>query len=180
MTTLADRIVPVDSWSERYGPELERHVTAMLGNEEEARDIVQELWVTALRAEPESGEGTNIRAWLYRVATRRALDVISARRRRSGLLSARSGELEPARLPAPDAMFGRLSGAGAARVREGIAQLPPKQRNAVWLRWIEGRDYGAIAERLGSTPEGARANVYQGMKRLRRDLAGVWSEEGLT
>jgi len=47
----------------------------------------------------------------------------------------------------------------------------------VWLRWIEGKDYDTIAKRLGSTPETARANVYQGMKKLRRDLAEVWNEE---
>ena len=180
MTTLTEGRVPVDSWSVRYGPELERHVASMLGSEDEARDIVQELWETALRTRPESGEGANIRAWLYRVATRRALDVISAGRRRSELLAARAGDVEPTRPPPPDEMFGRLSAAGAARVRESIARLPPRQRNAVWLRWIEGRGYADVAAWLGSTPETARANVYQGIRKLRRDLAGVWNEEMMT
>ena len=55
-----------------------------------------------------------------------------------------------------------------------------RRRDAVWLRWIEGKDYEAIAERLGSTQEAARANVYQGLKKLRRELADVWTEEGLS
>ncbi len=180
MTTVAEHGVPVDSWFEEYGCELERHVNRMLGNVDEAKDIVQELWLTALRAEPDSGEGSNIRAWLYRVATRRALDAISAKRRRTGLLSARSRELEPDRLPAPDSEFGGLSDTSAEYVRNRVAALPCKQRNAVWLRWIEGKTYETIAERLGSTPETARANVYQGMKKLRQELAEVWTEEALT
>lgn len=180
MTPVAEPRVPVDSWLEDYGPELERHVTRMLGSVDEARDILQELWVTALRVGPDSGEGSNIRAWLYRVATRRALDAISANRRRAGLLSARSGELEPDRPPTPDSRFRGLSDLSVEHVRDRIAALPCKQRNAVWLRWIDGKDYETIAERLGSTPETARANVYQGMKRLRRELAEVWTEETQT
>ena len=178
MTTASETGPQVDRWSERYGPELQRHVTAMLGNAEEARDIVQDLWVTALRTRPEAGEGANIRAWLYRVATRRALDRIAMRRRRSALLAAHSRDLEPGAPPATDAAASRLSSAAAARVRKAVAELPPRQRNAVWLRWIEGLDHATIARRLDSTPEAARANVYQGMKKLRRELAAVWCEEG--
>ena len=100
MAATTESPVPVDLWSDEYGPELERHVGRMLGNPDEARDVVQELWVTALRVEPDWGDGSNIRAWLYRVATRRALDVLSSKRRRAGLLSARSTELAPDRPPA--------------------------------------------------------------------------------
>ena len=177
MTTGAEVGRRVGRWSERYGPELRRHVAAMLGNAEEARDIVQDVWVTALRARPETGDDVNIRAWLYRVATRRALDHISMRRRRSELVAAHAPELAPRAPPAADAAFGRLSAAAAARVRKGVAELPPRQRNAVWLRWIEGLDYALIARRLDTTPETARANVYQGMKKLRRTLVDVWRRE---
>ncbi|MYA32548.1 MAG: RNA polymerase sigma factor [Gemmatimonadales bacterium] len=178
MTTGTESAHRVRSWSERYGPELQRHVAAMLGSADEARDIVQDLWVTALRARPERVDGANIRAWLYRVATRRALDHLSARRRRSDLLAAHSDELEPGPLPPADAALGRLSEAAAARVREGVAELPRRQRDAVWLRWIEQLDYPTIARRMDVSPEAARANVYHGMKKLRRDLAEVWREEG--
>lgn len=171
--------VPVDDWASRYGEELERHVTRMLGSIDEARDIVQELWVTALRVPPDWGDGSNIRAWLYRVATRRALDLLAARRRHDGLLDARSRELEPGRPPRPDAAFRGLSNEGAELVRTRVAGLPSKQRDAVWLRWIEGVDYETIARRLECSQDAARANVYQGLRRLRRELAGLWHAEEL-
>lgn len=178
--TMGTDEVPVDEWARLYGAELERHVTRMLGNADEARDVVQELWIAAMRSRPEHGEGSNIRAWLYRVATRRTLDVLSGRKRQHSLLSARSPELEPERPPGPDQAFRGLSPAGTEQVRERVAALPARQRDAVWLRWIEGKDYETIAERLNSTRDAARANVYQGLKKLRRDLAGVWKDEGLT
>jgi len=170
---------PVDEWADMYGAELERHVTGMLGNRDEARDVVQELWVTAIRTMPDHGEGSNIRAWLYRVATRRTLDVLSGRRRHNSLLGERSPELEPDRPPPPDATLRRLSDEGVEMVRQRVAALPCRQRDAVWMRWIEGKDYATIADRLDSTQEAARANVYQGLKKLRRELAGVWNEEEL-
>ena len=178
MTIAAEPERQVNDWSERYGGELRRHVAAMVGNAEEARDIVQDLWVTALHARPEARDGANIRAWLYRVATHRALDHLAMRRRRSELLAAHAGELESGALPATDAVLSRLSEAAAARVRKGVAELPRRQRNAVWLRWIEQLDYATVARRMNSSPEAARANVYQGMKKLRRELAEVWREEG--
>lgn len=178
MTTGTESARGVRRWSERYGPELRRHVAGMLGDADEARDIVQDLWVTALRARPEAEDGANIRAWLYRVATRRALDHLAMRRRRTALLVAHGSEVRPASTPATDAAGGRLSEAAAARVRKGVAELPRRQRDAVWLRWIEELDYATIARRMGGSPEAARANVYQGMKKLRRDLAEVWREEG--
>lgn len=171
--------IPVDDWASRYGDELERHVTRMLGSGDEARDIVQELWVTALRVPPDWGAGSNIRAWLYRVATRRALDALSARRRHDGLLEARSREIEPDRPPRPDAALHGLSEEGADLVRTRVAALPSKQRDAVWLRWIDGVDYETIADRLDCSRDAARANVYQGLKTLRHELAGLWKEEDL-
>ncbi|MFV1987325.1 MAG: RNA polymerase sigma factor [Gemmatimonadota bacterium] len=177
--TEAGTDVPVGEWADLYGAEIERHVTGMLGNRDEARDVVQELWVTAIHTVPEYGEGSNIRAWLYRVATRRALDVLSGRKRQNFLLGARSRELEPDRPPPPDSTFRRLSDDGAELVRQRVSALPCRQRDAVWLRWIEGKDYATIADRLESTQEAARANVYQGLKKLRRELAGVWNEEGI-
>ncbi len=142
----------LESWSREFGAELERHVTAMLGNEDEARDVIQDLWLTTLRAPPDSGGGSNVRAWMYRVATRRALDALSSRRRRRELLSARAGELMPAGPAAPDKLFTRLSAAATEQIRSRIAALPNKQRSAVWLRWIEGRDYETIGELIGATP----------------------------
>jgi DNA-directed RNA polymerase specialized sigma24 family protein len=62
-------------------------------------------------------------------------------------------------------------------VREHVARLPRKQREAVWLRWVEGDGYAAIAAKLGSSEAAARANVYQGMRRLREELFDLWKEE---
>lgn len=166
----------LEAWVAAYGGELERHLTRMLGRAEEAHDLLQEIWVTALRSPPDDGPGSNVRAWLYRVATNAALDRLAMSRRRRGLLEQRAPELEPDGHDAPDGFLAGLDPESRKRVRERVAELPRKQRDAVWLRWIDGLDYEVIAERLESSPEAARANVYQGMKKLRSSLFDLWQE----
>lgn len=164
------------AWTEAYGPELEAHLRRMLGNADDAQDVLQEVWITAYRKPPEDGPDSNVRAWLYRVATNAALDRLATTRRRRAALDGRGHELKPEARPSPEERLDGLSEAARARVRERLAALPRKQRDAVWLRWIEGAEYDAIAHALGSSRESARANVYQGLKRLRAELFDVWKE----
>lgn len=165
------------AWIERHEEELRRHLVRMLGGEPDAEDVLQEVWLTAHRKPPDDGPGSNVRAWLYRVATNAALDRLAGERRRRHLLAARPPELIADARPAPDAFLGELDGAARERVRASVAALPRKQREAVWLRWAEGVDYETIARTLDSSPESARANVYQGMKKLREQLCDIWKKE---
>ena len=148
----------------------------MLGNRDEALDVLQEVWIAAVEHRPDAVPGANVRAWLYRVATNRALDRLATRRRRQVLLQTGDRRLWPDGPASPDDSVGRLDGASRARVHDAIERLPPKQRQAVWSRWIDGADYATIARRLDCSEESARANVYNGLKRLRGELFELWKE----
>ncbi|HTW11508.1 MAG TPA: sigma-70 family RNA polymerase sigma factor, partial [Solirubrobacteraceae bacterium] len=50
-----------------------------------------------------------------------------------------------------------------------VAQLPPKQRMAVALRYALDADYTAIAATMEISEEAARRNVHEGLKRLREE-----------
>ena len=52
-----------------------------------------------------------------------------------------------------------------------VAALPPKQREAVALRYMADLSHGDIAAAMGTTVDAARRSVYEGLQRLRRDLA---------
>lgn len=167
----------LSEWMERYGVEIHRHLARMLGGEADAEDLLQEVWVTVHRKPPEDGPGSNVRAWLYRVATNAALDRLAKERRRRAALDENRPALQADAPPAPDAFLGGLDGRTRQRVRASVAALPRKQREAVWLRWAEGADYETIGRILECSPQSARANVYQGLKKLREELAAVWTEE---
>ncbi|MBI4512718.1 MAG: RNA polymerase sigma factor [Gemmatimonadetes bacterium] len=167
----------IAGWMRRYGADLQRHLTGMLGAEDDAEDVLQSVWLSAYRTPPDMGPGSNVKGWLFRVATNAALDRLARDRRRRAALNGRAAELVPDEHAAPDEGLWKLSEQARARIRERCARLPRKQREAVWLRWVEGDDYATIAGKLGCSEESARANVYNGMKRLRRELFVVWKEE---
>lgn len=173
----AGRDHTLESWIERYGPELQRHLERMLKGPDAAEDALQAVWISAHRTPPEACEGPQLRAWLYRVATNAALDRLGADRRRRRAVEGREPLLTPDPRPSPDASLRGLGERARRRVRERVAGLPTKQRQAVWMRWAEERDYADIAARLGCSEESARGNVYQGMKRLRSELSELWQEE---
>lgn len=113
------------------------------------------------------------------MATREALDALALRGRREEALEAGSGEVEPTSPRAPDAFLDGAGPDGRRRVREELARLPRQQREAVWLRWALGWDYGRVADRLDCSRESARANVHHGLSRLRRQLSDLWKEMDL-
>ena len=72
--------------TERHRRALHVHCYRMLGSFEEAEDAVQETMLRAWRSR-ETFDGTQPRAWLYRIATNTCLDAIRARNRRPQAVS---------------------------------------------------------------------------------------------
>lgn len=172
----------LEAWMARHGPELRRHLAGMLGRPGDAEDVLQEVWLAAHRHPPEpmagGDDGAGVRGWLYRVATNAALDRLATERRRRRALDGRRPDIHGDPAPPPDDGLDGLDEPGRRQVREEVARLPDRQREAVWLRWIEERSYDEIAERMGGSRASARANVYQGLKRLREELSDLWKEVG--
>jgi RNA polymerase sigma factor (sigma-70 family) len=164
-------------WMARHTAELRRHVGRMLRSDDDADDVLQHVWLAAARRPPDRLPGSNVRAWLFRTATNAALDRLASDRRRRALLAgvAAARLYEPQ--PGPEEPLLALDERARHRIRARLAALPRRQREAVWLRWVEGDDYAAIAGKLGCSQESARANVYQGLKRLRRELFDLWQRE---
>jgi RNA polymerase sigma factor (sigma-70 family) len=123
----------------------------------EADDAFQETFVSALRAYPRLTDASKLDRWVLRIASRKAIDHHRAASRRA----IPSGDLpEHAVLPGgPAELDGDL--------RAAVASLPPRQRVAVVHRHVLDRSYADVAEMMGISEEAARANVYQGVKKLR-------------
>lgn len=166
---------PFEQLIEDHHDEIHRYVWRMLGivgdRALEAHDVTQEVFVRAYHAWPRLRPGSNQRAWLYRIATNLCLDA-----HRSSKRQPRGVEVEldtqPTRDPGPEQVAVAAEKTDALRVL--IDRLPRKQRAAVVLRHLDGLSYEDVGTALACSTESARANVYQGLKRLR---AAVLEEE---
>jgi DNA-directed RNA polymerase specialized sigma24 family protein len=83
--------VAIDSWYRAYAGRLRGATKRMLGNADDAEDALQDAFVAAFRWF-ERYDGGDPYPWLYRIATRKALDIRTARRPRDGGLAAPAAE----------------------------------------------------------------------------------------
>jgi RNA polymerase sigma-70 factor (TIGR02960 family) len=84
MTLTESDAMPTDLDFDRYRRELHVHCYRMLGSYTDAEDQVQETFIRAWRHRADFEDGTNLRAWLYRIATNVCIDAIRALGRQAG------------------------------------------------------------------------------------------------
>jgi RNA polymerase sigma-70 factor (ECF subfamily) len=152
---------------ERHRGEILAYLVRLLGNEHDAQDACQDVFLRAHRAFARLAPGSNARAWLYRIATNCARNTARGRARRS----ARRADVDLDTLPA----HGITSPERRERLRlvaRAVRALPTRQRAALLLRRFHGLEYAEIAASLGGNEAAARANVYQAVKKLRVALEG--------
>jgi RNA polymerase sigma factor (sigma-70 family) len=151
-------MIPFQAALDEHGPGLYRHLVGTLGPHDGA-DCYQETIVAALRAWPPSHDG-NLRAWLFTIAHRKAIDAGRATGRRP---------IPTERLPEPTTPTPDPDLDGDVWV--AVRSLPEKQRMAVALRHGEDWGYDEIATVLECSPAAARQSVKAGLTRLKEVLS---------
>jgi RNA polymerase sigma-70 factor (ECF subfamily) len=157
----------------------------MTRNPADAEDLVQEAFVKAYAAFSSYRDGTNIKAWLFRILTNTYINHYRRRQRQPQQIS--TGEFEdwqvaPLQKPteglrgAEEEAMARLTDTD---IVEAMLALPEDFRLAVYLADVEGFAYKEIAE-IMQTPVGTvMSRLHRGRKQLRTMLADYALERGL-
>lgn len=148
------KLPPFQRLLEEHRTDVYRFLVASVGRQA-ADDCFQETFLSALRAYPRLRDASNLRGWLFTIATRKALDHWRDERRRPLPVDQLP---EPVAAEHPD---------GDPELWTGVGSLPPMQRAAVIHRYVLDLPYAEIADALGISEEAARANTYEGRRKLR-------------
>ena len=144
-----------------HGEDVFRFLVAVAGAQD-ADDCWQETYLAALRAYPDVRSGSNLRAWLFTIAHNKAMDTHRARAaaRRAGRRCPRAGARSAGRRRRSPSCGPRWTDCRASSGRRCCAatsaDLP----------------YADIAVAMGTSPDAARRNVFEGLRKLRE----VWDE----
>jgi RNA polymerase sigma-70 factor (ECF subfamily) len=171
-----------------FMPSLYTAALRMTRNPADAEDLVQETYLKAYRAFHTFQQGTNLKAWLYRILTNTFINSYRAKKRKPELteiedvedlyLYHRLGGLEAAAAgrSAEDEVLDRFTDAD---VKAAIESLPENFRMAVLLADVEGFSYKEIAEILDIPIGTVMSRLHRGRRALQKALFEFGMERGL-
>jgi RNA polymerase sigma-70 factor (ECF subfamily) len=157
-------------------------------NRSDAEDLLQETFLRAYRGYGRFEEGTNLRAWLYRILTNTFINSYRAKQRRPTetdlsdvedlYLYRRLGGLEATQRgrSAEDELMDLVTD---GEVKDAIEALPEQFRMAVLLADVEGFSYKEIAEILDIPIGTVMSRLHRGRKGLQKTLHDFAIDRGL-
>lgn len=153
---MSPRVPPFQEFLDAHRSTVYRFLVVAVGPAD-VDDVFQETFLAALRAYPRLTDGRLLDRWILRIASRKAIDHHRGVGRRA--------------IPTHVLPDRPAAGAGPAELDDelwvAVRALPPRQRVAVVHRHVFDRPYAEIGRLMGCSPEAARANVHQAVKRLR-------------
>jgi RNA polymerase sigma-70 factor (ECF subfamily) len=148
----------------------------LTGNEEDARDVVQEAYLRAFRGLKRFRGDAQFSTWMYRITANCAATHLGKRTKHRHEVLDDSDPVTDDR-PAVDPQLQADASALRVRLTAALEALPPKLRQVVVLRDIYDLPHEAIAAELGISETAAKVRLHRARKKLREDLFPRRAEE---
>ena len=161
----------------KYYPSLIFYATRLVG-EEDAEDVVQDVFVELWRRQESIEIGDQIQAFLYRVVYTRALNVLKHRNVESGYCAAME-EINQRRAefyqPDNNEVIRRIEDRELRKeIHDAINELPDKCKEVYKLSYLHDMKNKEIADALGVSLRTVEAHMYKALKFLRNRLNPLW------
>ena len=172
----------------QYAPQLFATALRMTRNRADAEDLVQETFLKGWRAFESYQDGTNLRAWLFRIMTNTFINKYNSQQRKPQeteldeveemFLFRRMGAFDQSKLnqSAEDQMLELFTD---DEVKNAIEELPETFRMPVLLSDVEGFSYKEIAEMLDVPIGTVMSRLHRGRKAMQKMLYEYAKERGL-
>lgn len=147
-----------------------RFALRFLNNEEEAKDVVQEVFIRVWNGREQMTQVQNWEAWCMRITKNLSLDRIRSMTRKhtqpiEESYDIRNNELNPEETTEADESMQHIS--------QLIAGLPEKQRQIIHLRDIEGYSYNEICEIMEIDLNQVKVNLFRARNAVREKLTKI-------
>ena len=160
-----------------YRDQLFKTALRMTRSVEETEDLLQETYLKAFRYYDRFEEGTNLKAWLFRIMKNTFINNYRKRKVQPQQVefddlreSVENGMLEEFQTPEADPEITFLDGEVDGSVREALASLPHDYKMAVLLVDLQGFTYQEVADLLAVPVGTIMSRLYRGRKKMERTL----------
>jgi RNA polymerase sigma-70 factor (ECF subfamily) len=172
----------------QFAPQLFSTALRMTRNRSDAEDLVQETYIKGWRSFHTFQEGTNLRAWLFRIMTNTYINKYNAQKRKGTevelddieelFLYKRLGSIDQSQLSssAEDQMLELFSD---DEVKNALEELPEDFRMPVLLSDVDGFSYKEISEMLEIPIGTVMSRLHRGRKAMQKLLYEYARERGL-
>ena len=165
-----------DRLIEQYGDRLYWHIRRIVVNHEDAEDVLQESFAKAYTsiADFRGDTESSLTAWLYRIATNIAINVLRKRKKwvfasldslRGDLLSTFEHEVEPS----ADEIVVKL--------QRAILALPTKQRLVFNMRYYDELSFEQISQATGDSVSTLKTNYHYAVKKVKEQVRVIELED---
>ena len=170
----------------QYAPQLYSAAMRMTRNSADAEDLVQETYLRAYRSFATFQEGTNLRAWLFRILTNTFINTYRAKQRRPQeselgdledlYMYKRIANINPASRSAEDQLFDLFTD---DEVKKALEELPDNFRLPVLLADVQDFSYKEIAEILDIPIGTVMSRLHRGRKAMQKRLVDFARARGI-
>ena len=159
------RHAELQALADKLRPELHRYCARLMGSVIDGEDVVQDTFARAFVALDEMEETPPLRAWLFRIAHNRALDLLRSRAIRAAEPIEAAQEVADPESPDPVEVLMRRGAVETAVSR--FVELPTVQRSVVILKDVLDQSLEEIAAMLDLTVNAVKAHLARGRARLK-------------
>lgn len=170
-----------DQIVELYADKLYNYIVRMLGNSQDAEDVLQEVFLRAYQGLPQFDGRASLSTWLFRIATNLCIDHYRAQERRVKTVSIyrecaddsedKNEEWEFPDTQTPDPMQAVLDKELQEVIERAVQELSPKLKTILLMYDVEGLSYEEIAQALGIKMGTVKSRLHLARTEIRKKVS---------
>lgn len=151
----------------RYEGSIFNYTLRMVGNREDAKDLMQDIFISVFRNLSSFRGEAKFKNWLFRIAHYRCIEFYRRKKPTTSLDEAPE-QVEHERDACPE--YSLKQGQQAQALTIAMQRLPVNQRSVVELKFFQNFTFDEIAEQLGVSSNTAKSRLYSALDKLKGEL----------